>query len=116
MAEISLTQGEGGKGEAAMRSAKRGTVVMILLLLLLVPGVAQAGTWSWNWSEIGAETFLNKVWSLLVFWRDNSGSDAASKDGDSGGSMDPAGQPPPPSSNSCDTGGSMDPAGGPCNG
>jgi hypothetical protein len=99
-----------------MRSARRGTAVIVLLLLLLAPGVAQAGTWSWNWNEIKAETFFNKLWSLIAFWQDDSGSDAMSKNG---GTADPAGsgQPSPPSSStSCDNGGTADPAGDPCNG
>ena len=96
-----------------MRSARRGTAVMILLLLLLAPGVAQAGTWSQAWSEISAETLFNKLWNLLTFWGDNSGSDATKN----GGTADPAGQPTPPSSSSpCDQGGMVDPAGEPCNG
>lgn len=117
MMEVQLIQARRAarKGEAAMRSARRATAVMVLLTLLLAPGVAQAGTLVWSWeraTEIIPESFLNKVWSLLAFWR---GSDAASKDGDTGGSMDPAGQPAPPSASSaCDSGGSLDPAGEPC--
>lgn len=98
----------------AMRSARRATAVAILLILFLAPGAAQAAPVSWAWvSEISAETFLTKVWSLLTFWRADDGS-AVSKNG---GMSDPAGEPPPPgSSNSCDQGGMVDPAGDPCNG
>jgi hypothetical protein len=97
-----------------MRSAVRRMVGMILLVVLLAPGVVQArpvsGSWDWA-SKISVETFLNKVWSLLTFWR---GSDVTSK---SGGMLDPAGQPPPPgeAGSTCDNGGMLDPAGNPCN-
>ena len=99
-----------------MCSAARRVAGMILLVALLAPGFVQArpvsGSWDWT-SKISAETFLDKVWSLLAFWR---GSDAMSK---SGGMLDPAGQQPPPPSqagSTCDNGGMLDPAGNPCNG
>lgn len=95
-----------------MCSAVRRTAGMILLILLLAPGFVQARPVSGSWdlaSKISAETFLARVWSLLAFWRDDSGTAAASKNG---GVTDPAGQPPPPSSSSsCDQGGTVDPAG-----
>jgi hypothetical protein len=51
---------------------------------------------------------------LLAFWRADSGPAAASK---TGGVLDPAGQPPPPSAaGACDNGGVLDPAGNPCHG
>jgi len=67
-------------------------------------------TWSWDRAgEILSETFLSKVWNLLAFWRADSGSDVVSK---TGGVLDPAGQPPPPSpAGACDNGGVLDPAG-----
>ena len=99
-----------------MRSALRGTVVMVLLMILLAPGVARAWTpsWSGDWvSKNSPEIFLNKVWDLLASWWENSGSGAVSKNGEG---LDPAGQPAPSptTSGACDNGVGLDPAGGPC--
>ncbi|HEY7214410.1 MAG TPA: hypothetical protein VIC28_07255 [Thermoanaerobaculia bacterium] len=100
-----------------MRSAVRKTAGMILLILLLAPGFVQARPLSGSWDltgKISAETFFSKVWYLLAFWRADSGPAAASK---TGGVLDPAGQPPPPSAaGACDNGGVLDPAGNPCHG
>jgi hypothetical protein len=87
------------------------------MMVFLAPGAVQARTLDWSWDgtgEIGAKAFFSKVWNLLVFWRDNSGPAVTAKHG---GTADPAGQPPPPSSSSsCDNGGTADPAGDPCTG
>lgn len=99
-----------------MCSAVRRTAGMILLILLLAPGFVQARPVSGSWDlagKISAETFLAKVWSLLAFWRADSGAAVMSK---TGSGLDPAGQPPPPpgAAGTCDNGSGLDPAGNPC--
>jgi hypothetical protein len=100
-----------------MRSALRGTAVMILLMMLLAPAAVQARTpvSSWNQaSQSRPEIFLNKVWNLLAFWWENCGSSALSKNGIG---LDPAGQPTStssPTGGACDNGSGLDPAGAPC--
>lgn len=108
-----------------MRSAMRGMAVMVLLMILLAPGAVQARTLGWSWDRVSMtspEIFLKKVWNLLAFWRENSGSSALSKNGCG---LDPAGQPvcdggsgsgtTGGTSGSGDNGCGLDPAGSPCN-
>jgi len=92
-----------------MRSTIRQITVTILLTVLLAPGLLHARTPVRHPAQTSVRTaaskpgMLDSVWVLLTNLLKT------------GGQLDPAGTPPPPSGNSAttDTGGQLDPAGTP---
>ena len=96
-----------------MRSTIRQITVTILLTVLLAPGLLHARTPVRHPAQAGARAAVSKpgvfdsVWTLLTSLLKT------------GGQLDPAGTPPPPTGSSMtttdtsDTGGQLDPAGTP---
>lgn len=94
-----------------MRSTVRQITVTILLTVLLAPGLLHARTPVRHPAKAGARAsvshagMIDSVWNLLTGLLKT------------GGQLDPAGTPPPPTGSSLttpgDTGGQLDPAGTP---